>query len=150
MVSPSLAAGHGAVLLITHSLQPVDDLPVELFLNRDVRHRRAWRGAVPVLLARWAPDDIAGANDADRAAPALHETAACGDDQRLTQRMCVPVAARAGLERHVGAACPCGLRCFKEGINTYRASEVLGRTLSGGLRAVSFQFHVQCLLSGRG
>src|SRR6266404_359859 len=133
MVSPSLAAGHGAVLLITHSLQPVDDLPVELFLNRDVCHRRARGGAVPMLLAWWTPDDITGANDADLAAPALHETAACGDDQRLTQWVCVPVAARAGLERHVGAARACRFRRLEERINTHRAGEVLGRTLGGGL-----------------
>src|SRR2546429_10032663 len=112
MVSPSLAAGHGAVLLITHSFQPVHDLAVELLLNRDVRHRRAWRGAVPVLLARRAPDDIAGANDADRAAPALHATAACGDDQRLTQRMCVPGAACSALQRHIRGARPSRLRCL--------------------------------------
>src|SRR5205807_10662063 len=126
MVSPLLAAGHGAVLLITHSLQPVDDLPVELFLNRDMRHRRARGGAVPMLLAWGAPDDITGANDADRAAPALHETAASGDDQRLTQWVCVPVAARAGLERHVVAARAFRLRSLVERLSTLRAVRVVG------------------------
>ena len=48
---------------------------------------------MPVFLARWAPDDIAGPNDPNRGTPALYETAARGDDQRLAQRMCVPVAA---------------------------------------------------------
>src|SRR6185295_8833964 len=41
-----------SVLLVGDVLEPVDKLAIELLLDRDVRHRRSWRRAVPVLFAR--------------------------------------------------------------------------------------------------
>ena len=73
-------------------------LAVELFLDGDVGHGRGRRGAVPVLLARREPDDIAGPDLLDRAALALDPAAAGRDDQRLAERMRVPGGAGAGLE----------------------------------------------------
>ena len=40
------------VLLVAYLLHPIDNLAVQLFLDRDMSHRRGGRGAVPVLLAR--------------------------------------------------------------------------------------------------
>ena len=40
----------GSIVLIADLLHPVDGLSVELFLNRDVRHGRCWRSAMPMLL----------------------------------------------------------------------------------------------------
>ena len=61
------------VLLVGHLLQPLHDLAVERFLNRDMRHRGRRGGAVPMLLARREPDHVAGMNLLDagrlRAAP---------------------------------------------------------------------------------
>ena len=62
---------------------PVHVLAVELFLDRDVRHCRGRRGAVPVLLTRREPDHIARPDLFDGAAPALRETAAACDDEGL-------------------------------------------------------------------
>src|SRR5436190_696857 len=90
--------------LVGDFLHPVDDLAVELFLDGDVGHGGGRRGAMPMLLACRARDNITRSNDLDRPAPALHKTAAGRHDERLTQRMRVPIAPRAGLERYVGAA----------------------------------------------
>ena len=56
------------------------------------------RRAVPVLLARREPDDVARPDLLDRPALALHAAAAGQHDQRLTERVRVPRRARAGLE----------------------------------------------------
>jgi hypothetical protein len=54
-----------------------------------------------MLLVRPDADDVARPDLLDRAAPTLVESAAEGDDQRLTERVRVPVAAGAWLEGHV-------------------------------------------------
>ena len=56
------------ILLFAHVLHPRYRAAVELFLNRDVRHRRGGRGAVPVFFIRREPNDVAGANLFDRSA----------------------------------------------------------------------------------
>src|SRR5437660_12757512 len=75
------------VLLVGDLLHPVDDLAVELFLDGDVGHRGTRRGAMPMLLAGRARNDVARTDDLDRPAPALHVAAAGGDDERLAERM---------------------------------------------------------------
>jgi hypothetical protein len=50
---------------------PVDGFSVELLLNGDVAHGRRRRCAVPVLLARRKPDDVARPDFFDRSAPRL-------------------------------------------------------------------------------
>src|SRR5690242_10652919 len=40
-----------AVLIVSDVLHPIDDLAIELFLNRDVGHGSAGSGAMPVFLA---------------------------------------------------------------------------------------------------
>src|SRR5437870_9267087 len=59
------------VLFIADLFHPVDGFAVEPFHNRDVRHGRSWRGAVPMLLTRRAPDHVARPNLLDRPSPAL-------------------------------------------------------------------------------
>src|SRR3954469_21160091 len=86
------------VLLVGDLLEPLDHLAVERLLNRDVRHRRRRRGAMPVLLVWLDRDDVSGANLLKGAAPPLMEPATRGHDQRLAERMRMPVAARARLE----------------------------------------------------
>src|SRR5882762_2279282 len=131
------------VLLVGDLVHPVDNPAVELFLDRDMRHRRGRRCAMPMLFARRAPDDIAGTDNLDRPAPALHEAAAGRDDERLTERMRVPITARAWLERYVGAARPCRSGCLEKLVDPYRAGEILGRPPGRGLRTVSFDVHLQ-------
>src|SRR5437016_12427312 len=98
-----------------------------------MRHRRGRRSAMPMLFARRAPDHIAGPDDLDRAAPALHEAAAGRDDERLTERMRVPITARAWLARYVGAARPSRSGCLETLVDAYRPGEILGRPSPRGL-----------------
>src|SRR4051794_23226803 len=68
----------GQVLLIRNMLHPVDLLAVQLLLNGDMGNGRGWRGAVPVLFARWDPDYVAGPDFLDGAAPSLGSAAPGG------------------------------------------------------------------------
>ena len=61
-----------AVLLVADFFHPVDILAVERFSDGDMSHRSDRSGAVPVLLAGWKPDDVAGPNLFDRSTLALH------------------------------------------------------------------------------
>src|SRR6266446_330318 len=136
-----------AVLLVGDFLHPVDHLSVELFLDGDVGHGGGRRGAMPMLLAWRGRDNITRSNDLDRPAPALHIAAAGSDDQGLAQRVGVPCAAGAWLERDVGAARTCRSGRLEKLVDTYRAGEILGRPSGGGLRTVSFDVHLQSPLS---
>src|SRR3954469_5166005 len=130
-----------SVLLVGDLLHPVHDPAVELFLDRDVRHGGRRRGAVPVFLVRRTPHDVAGTNDMQGPALALHVAAAGRADQRLAKRMRVPVAARARLERHVSPARARWRRCLEELVDAHRASEILRRSAGRWLRSVLSQFH---------
>ena len=59
------------VLLIGDLLQPLDVLPVQRLLDRNVSHRRRVGCAMPVFFAGRACDDIAGADFRFGFAPAL-------------------------------------------------------------------------------
>src|SRR4051812_6859060 len=129
------------VLIVGDLLEPLDGFAVERLLNREVRHRHRRRGAVPVLLVGADGDDVARPDLFDRFAPALVQPAAGGDDQRLPERMRVPVAAGAGLERDVRAAGARRRVRLKQRIDPNGAGEVLRRCLLRGLRAASFDLH---------
>src|SRR6266571_442480 len=131
------------ILLVCDLLHPVDDLAVQFLLDSDVRHRGPRQGAVPVLLSRRAPDNVARTDHLDRATPTLHAATTGRDDQRLAERMGVPVATGARLERHVGAACPRGAWRLEELVYAHGAGEILGRPSSGGLGPVSLELHVR-------
>ena len=55
---------------------------------------------MPVLLAGWEPNDIAGTDFLDRSAVALNKAEARCHKQRLTEGMAVPNRPSAGLEGH--------------------------------------------------
>src|SRR3954451_17875344 len=78
------------VLLVGDGLHPVHDPPILMLVDGDVRHGGGRRSAVPMLLARLEPDDVARPDLLDRTTLALHETEAGGDDQRLAERVRVP------------------------------------------------------------
>src|SRR6476619_5624891 len=80
----------GLVFFVANFFQPFDDLAVERFLNGDVRHCSGWRGAVPMLLTRRAPDHVARSNFDFWSTFALHPTAPGGDDEGLPKRVEVP------------------------------------------------------------
>ena len=72
------------VLVVADLFHPLDELPVELFLDGDVRHCRGRRSTMPMFFARREPDHISGMDLFNRTALALHPTAAASDNQRLT------------------------------------------------------------------
>src|SRR2546430_17681316 len=101
VILPPVLGGR-LVLFVADLLHPVDDLAVEVFLDCDVSHGGGRRRALPVLLARRAPDNVARANHSDWATPALHEPAAGRDDQGLSQRVGVPRRPGAWAPRDAG------------------------------------------------
>ena len=121
-----------AVLFVTDLFHPIDNFPVELFLNGDVRHGRSWRGAVPMFLTRREPDHVTGPNFLDRASPSLYEAAARRHDQYRTERVRVPCRPGAGLERDTCAKRACRIVCLEKGVNAHRAGKILGGPLPEG------------------
>src|SRR5690349_5280275 len=134
----------GPVLLFADLFHPVDGLAVERLGDRDVRHRRGGRGAVPVLLARLEPHHIARPDRLDRSALALYPAAAEGDDQRLAERMGVPRRARTGLEGDDRAADTGRLASLERRVDAYRAGEIVCRSFGGRLRAIRCNLHCLC------
>src|SRR5689334_17837932 len=55
-------ASPSAVLLVGDVFEPIDGFAIELLLHGDVRHRRGWRRAMPVLFAGANPHDVTGPN----------------------------------------------------------------------------------------
>src|SRR5678816_3833726 len=86
----SARSGLATVLVVAHMLEPLHGLAVEHFLDGDVCHRRRRCRAVPVLLARREPHDVAGADLLDRTTLTLREPAAEEHDERLAERVSVP------------------------------------------------------------
>src|SRR5947207_1092225 len=87
------------ILLFGYLLQPLDSLAIKRLRNRNMRHTRGRRRAVPMFFARGYPDHIARPNFVFRPAVRLHPTVTGRDDERLAERMRVPRGARARLER---------------------------------------------------
>src|SRR6266550_3849178 len=130
-----------AVLFVADVFHPFDDFAVERLLNRDVRHGRGRRGAMPMLFLRWAPDHVARPYFHFWTAFALHPPTPVRDDQGLPKRVGVPCRASAGLEGDTRATGACRIRCFEQGIDTYSAGKILCRPFAGRLRAASSHIH---------
>src|SRR5215475_4421677 len=96
---------------------------------------------MPMLLAGWRPDHVAGTDLLCRLPPGLNPAAAGGDDQGLAQRMGVPGAAGAGLEGDVSAAGARGVARRKQRIDAHLSGEVVGRTFVGRTLAVASDLH---------
>src|SRR5439155_14884341 len=118
-VSSGLRVVESLVLFVANLFHPVGGLPVELFLNGDVRYGRRCRGAVPMLLTRREPDHVPRPNLLDRPSPALCQAEASCHNQRLAQRVSVPCRPSAGLERDTSADRPCRIVCLKQGVDAY-------------------------------
>ena len=137
----SIPPRHRFVLRIGDFLHPLDDLSVEQFLNRDVRHTGGRRRAVPVLHARWRPDDISWTDFFDRAAPMLHTADAGGHNEHLAAWMGVPRRTRACFERNRRARSPRRIRRVEERRDANGAGERFGRPLLRRARAAACDDH---------
>src|SRR2546427_1832425 len=123
-------------------LHPADDLAVESLLDRDVRHRAVRRGAMPMLLSRRTRDHISGVDFFDGTSPALHEAAASGHNERLTQRMRMPGGAGAGLERDARTLHAPRSACLEQRFDAHLAGEPFLRSLARRSRTASLDVHV--------
>src|SRR5436309_10143424 len=135
MASPS------SVLLVGDVFEPIHGLAIELLLHGDVRHRRGWRRAVPVLFAGGEPHDVTGANLFNESAPALDATGPGRHDQRLAERMGMPGGARAWLGGHGRTRSPGGRGGLKQRIDTDRAGKPVTGSFRGRLRTCSSDLH---------
>jgi len=97
------------VLVVADLFHPVDDFPVESLLNGDVGHRHSQACAVPMLLSRLEPDDIARPDLFDRAAPSLDKANTGCNEQRLPKRMRMPRRSGAGFESDARTASTRGI-----------------------------------------
>src|SRR5690348_1913614 len=136
---------HLAIFVVGDLFHPVDILAVECFLDRDVRHGTVWRRAMPVFLAWRRPDHVAGPDFPNRSTPALHEAAPRHDDECLPERVRVPCAPCAGIERHAAARHARGLGCTEEWPDFHPAAEVLFRTVLRRHGIDALDFHDQLL-----
>src|SRR4051812_41687049 len=102
---PSAVCRSGAVLLVGDVLEPGHDSALVVgFLYGDVGHEPTGCGAVPVFLAGFDVDDVAGADLLWRAAAAGDVADAICDVESLALGVVVPGGAGAGCESDVGAA----------------------------------------------
>ena len=102
-------------MFVADLFHPVNDLPVEVFLNGNVRHGRGGRGAVPMLFPWRKPYDIAGTDFFNRAALALRTASPGRDYQGLPQWMRVPGRAGTGFKGDTGADAARRRRLFETG-----------------------------------
>src|SRR5919198_5855441 len=98
-----LSTHTGLIFLVADMFHPVSGFAVGLLHNRDVCHAGSRGGAMPMFFSSCKPDHIPRSDLADRAAPALRQSAASGHDQGLPQRMTMPGCPRTGFECDAGA-----------------------------------------------
>src|SRR4051794_24236882 len=124
-----------AILFVANLLQPVDVLAINGLLDGDVGHGGGGRCAVPALDGWRKPDHVAGPDLLLRVAPLLHPAEAQRDDEGLSDRVCVPSRACAGLEGDVPTRHPRRSGGWEHRIDPNRSCEVLRRPLGRRLRA---------------
>src|SRR3954464_10549770 len=130
------------VLLVSDVLTPGDRAAaLVVLLHGDVDHEAVRGGAVPVVLARLEEDTVAGADLLDRAALALAEADALGDEDRLAVRVRVPGGARAGREVDDGGGEGRGRLGGGDRVDVDVAREPVCRALLG-LDAAAGDLHV--------
>src|SRR5579859_5346777 len=100
-VGPASPPAHSRsvpVLLVAHLLHPIGGSAVELLVDGDMRHAGGGGCAMPVLLARRNPDNVARMDLFAGATPPLRPAAAGRHDERLAERVRVPLCPAARLE----------------------------------------------------
>ena len=124
---------------------PISGLAVELFHDGDMRHGGGLRGAMPMLLPWWTPDDIPRPDFLDRAILALYASAAGHHDQGLAQQVGMPGGPGTGFECHACAGRARGIGRLEQRINPCSAGEKLGLSCALRLRTISFNLPFELL-----
>src|SRR3954451_1735884 len=120
--------------------QPVHDGVIGVgFPDGDVDREPVRCRAVPVLFVGLEQNAVAGADDLDRAAAALAQADALGDEDGLAEGVPVPVGAGAGHEVHEVGAEPGRCGCTGDGVDVDVAGEPVGGALD-----VSIELRVTC------
>src|SRR3989441_5425387 len=130
------------VFVITHLFHPIHGFSVELLCNRDVRHGRSRRSAVPMLLTWRAPHNLPRSNLLDRTSPTLYETGTRCDDQNLTARMRMPSCSSARFERHTRSERTLGIGRLEQRVNAYCPGKIFGGSFRRRLRTTSCNLHL--------
>src|SRR5271165_7632044 len=130
------------VLLVRHLLQPGHCGAVLHLSDGDMRHGAVRRRAVPVLLARLEPDDVAGSGLLDRGAFPPHAAETGDDHQRLAERVRMPRGTRARLKGDSGRAHPAATA--EPSVGPDSPGEVSLGPLLGRLRAAALDVHFLC------
>src|SRR5947209_5835641 len=120
------------VFVVGYLFHPINDFPVEGFLNSDMCHGDGRTCAMPMLLIWFEPDHIARPDFFDGTTRFLHSAEAGRDDQRLSERMRMPRGPRAGLKTDARAASAGRIGRLKKRIDANRSGEIFVRTFCGG------------------
>jgi hypothetical protein len=99
-----------------------------------------------MFLSRCEPNHISGVNFLDRTAFSLNPSAACRDDQYLSEGMRMPGSTRSRLKCDAGTGNKRRVGCLKKRVNTDSAGKPICRTFAGRLRADAFDLHNRILI----
>lgn len=119
------------VLLVANLFHPLDNLAVELFLKRNVRHFCRGSSTMPVLYAGRNPDDIAFVDLLNLSTLFLHPASTGGYSQGLAERMRVPRSPRTQFKTN---SCSSNTRWLDYGqkrFDAHDSGKVLRRSLTG-------------------
>src|SRR5262245_40494783 len=140
-VCPQSPGWGNRIVLVADLLHPFHVLAVQGFVKRNMDHARAGPGAVPMLLVRWDPHRVAGADFLHLAAPGLDAAAAHDDVQGLAERMGVPGGACAGFETDAGGADARRLGRLHDRVLPHGSGEPVARSAARGIGAAARDLH---------
>jgi hypothetical protein len=128
-------------LLVGDLLHPIGVPAVERFDDGDMSHRAGWRSAMPVLLTRRKPDDIASPDFLDGPTFSLNTAEPGSDDQGLTEWVRVPSCTCSRLESDRCSGGPRVTAAAARCSDPDRARDLVRGAFDGRLRAVALDFH---------
>src|SRR6266508_679363 len=137
-----LAPGRGGVLGLGDMWSPGCVVPFVVDIeHRDVGHETVRGGAVPMLLARLEEHAVTGPDHLDRAAAALREADAFGDEDRLPVGVGVPRGARGRCEMDAARTQARRTRRSGDSVDEHIAREPVTWPCDGG-DSVSCHLHL--------
>jgi hypothetical protein len=140
---PSVSLHRAAnVLFVSHRLHPLDGGAIQCFGDGDVGHRSGCGTAMPVPMFTRTPNHIPRTNLCLGTTLALRPTHSRSDDERLTERMSMPMRPRSRLEVDDRKSAPRGFWWIEHSIQPYLTREPLGRPLHSRSSSVTKNLHL--------